>query len=596
VIQAVAGDEYYILINNYGEQLSMFSWKPSSGFTIDFSGSTATFVKGNPPVIDSAELQCANRARAFVDLSKPVKCSSISDAEFTIAPQGTVYSITGVGCNMNGSGFTSRLQLNFTEILAPGEYVITAQNGTDGNTFFDMCDEPLPLPASVPFLVPDLNDTISRTVCPNEIPYSWNNMSLTDTGYNIAHFVSPNFMGCDSNTVLNLFVSDTLRDTVNLRICPLELPYTWNGVTMSDTGMHAGAFYTLAQGGCDSVVSINLFALYPSFQDTTIHSCGVFSQNNQDYYQSQIILDTVQSSLGCDSLYRTIHLEVHPEVIVKTLNLDTAGCGFVLFEDQVYVQSQTLSDTLYSFYGCDSVYRQVHITVYPNTQPVKLWDTVAHCDEVVYEGHIYHSDTTLSRLYTNRAGCDSLIHITRILVDTLNLELTADPAVPVKGDYLTLTTTAKNPYTITAWKPEALFRNQQATEQHLLMPDEAQTFSVYGISDRGCIDSVSLYLKPDSLIPELILPTAFTPNGDGLNDVFRPEFVNQSGHIVKDFKIYNRLGQLVFKQFTSKAAAWDGTIGGKQEPAAMGTYFYYIEVEFVNGKKTKRKGEVTLIR
>ena len=89
------------------------------------------------------------------------------------------------------------------------------------------------------------------------------------------------------------------------------------------------------------------------------------------------------------------------------------------------------------------------------------------------------------------------------------------------------------------------------------------------------------------------VPSAFTPNGDGHNDVLK---VLKSGdYMIDDFSVYDRWGVLVFRS-TNDKPSWDGTFNGV--PADMGQYFYYLVVNCTNSDKhpIMLKGDVTLIR
>ena len=87
----------------------------------------------------------------------------------------------------------------------------------------------------------------------------------------------------------------------------------------------------------------------------------------------------------------------------------------------------------------------------------------------------------------------------------------------------------------------------------------------------------------------IFIPTAFTPNGDGLNDRFRP--IEDYGYFIYRMFVFNRWGQIVYDGMHD---GWDGTFGGK--PAEVGTYFYTITFGCILGGTVVRKGEVTLIR
>jgi len=102
-------------------------------------------------------------------------------------------------------------------------------------------------------------------------------------------------------------------------------------------------------------------------------------------------------------------------------------------------------------------------------------------------------------------------------------------------------------------------------------------------------DSVWVFLKGP-----LVMPDAFTPNGDGKNDYFGP--VSHTYVIVKEFHIYNRWGQLVH----NSTEPWDGKFDGKEQPS--GTYIYYIEGQYEDPSNPgsyitgKAEGAVTLLR
>lgn len=91
--------------------------------------------------------------------------------------------------------------------------------------------------------------------------------------------------------------------------------------------------------------------------------------------------------------------------------------------------------------------------------------------------------------------------------------------------------------------------------------------------------------------PAIYVPTGFTPNADGLNDLFLPVPVGIRSFTF--FRIYNRWGQQVFS--TSRLnEGWNGSIGGKEQPA--GTYIWEIRAIADGGQVIFKKGIITLIR
>jgi gliding motility-associated-like protein len=87
------------------------------------------------------------------------------------------------------------------------------------------------------------------------------------------------------------------------------------------------------------------------------------------------------------------------------------------------------------------------------------------------------------------------------------------------------------------------------------------------------------------------LPTAFTPNGDGLNDLLKPYLVGMKS--LKSFTIYNRYGNRIY-QSTKDGQGWDGKFNGEKQPAAV--YVWVLEFVDNDNKLVTAKGTVTLIR
>jgi gliding motility-associated-like protein len=121
-------------------------------------------------------------------------------------------------------------------------------------------------------------------------------------------------------------------------------------------------------------------------------------------------------------------------------------------------------------------------------------------------------------------------------------------------------------------------------------PSEGIRYKVRVINEAGCADSAYITIKVSALKPQVYVPTAFTPNGDGKNDVLRPI---AAGVRIEYFQVYNRWGQLVF---STKAAGqgWDGTVGGKIQTNDVFTWVAKAVDD--TGKSFVQKGTVTLIR
>lgn len=89
----------------------------------------------------------------------------------------------------------------------------------------------------------------------------------------------------------------------------------------------------------------------------------------------------------------------------------------------------------------------------------------------------------------------------------------------------------------------------------------------------------------------IYMPSAFTPNNDGLNDVFRVPPQNKNRLV--SLKIYDRFGQMIFST-TNQQKGWDGYVNS--HPADAGTYVYLLQMRGITGKPVSKKGVLTLIR
>jgi gliding motility-associated-like protein len=90
----------------------------------------------------------------------------------------------------------------------------------------------------------------------------------------------------------------------------------------------------------------------------------------------------------------------------------------------------------------------------------------------------------------------------------------------------------------------------------------------------------------------LQVPNAFSPNGDGINDDFRP--VTNCTPIYYHLSVFDRDGQLLFESYTA-SSYWNGTFKGKNVP--VGTYYYFLKVKGLNDTDFRQQaGSVTVLK
>jgi gliding motility-associated-like protein len=129
----------------------------------------------------------------------------------------------------------------------------------------------------------------------------------------------------------------------------------------------------------------------------------------------------------------------------------------------------------------------------------------------------------------------------------------------------------------------------QKDEVHAYDADGSYLVCLTASNQIGCKDTTCKLVR-SKVIPLAEVPTGFSPNGDGKNDIL---FVRGYGIRTMVFRIYNRWGQKIFES-NDKSIGWDGTFkGAKQE---MEVYAYTLDVDFKDGTKDFKKGNVTLLK
>jgi gliding motility-associated-like protein len=120
---------------------------------------------------------------------------------------------------------------------------------------------------------------------------------------------------------------------------------------------------------------------------------------------------------------------------------------------------------------------------------------------------------------------------------------------------------------------------------------DSVTYRVKVSAADGCFAEDDIKVQIFKTGPDIFVPTAFTPNGDGKNDLLKaiPVGIKSMGY----FRVYNRWGALVFST-SQLGVGWDGTIDGKQQ--ATGTFVYMAAAIDYLGNTITKKGTVVLIR
>lgn len=206
--------------------------------------------------------------------------------------------------------------------------------------------------------------------------------------------------------------------------------------------------------------------------------------------------------------------------------------------------------------------------------------TGANINYVYPKGGVY---TVALSIYTNRS-CS-----TTITKDIMIYEVSpsaGNDTVLAKGQLLQLNGSGGEFY---SWSPPDGLNNTGIPDP-IVKWDEDITYTLTVSNTQGCIGYDTIRVKYYTG-PEMYVPNAFSPNGDGQNDRFRFIPVGITDYYY--FRIFNRWGEEIYSS-TDFRKGWDGTIKGS--PAPVDTYIWILSGKDLTGQTILRKGTVTLVK
>ncbi len=207
--------------------------------------------------------------------------------------------------------------------------------------------------------------------------------------------------------------------------------------------------------------------------------------------------------------------------------------------------------------------------------------------------HVYDTaGTYIITMYAYNPGtCNGVDSLT----DTIQVESTPianfrhDPIIPVTNEPINFTNLSQR---ATSWVwdfGDNTFTTLETPQPKFYRRTGSYRVCLQALNKVGCADTICKYVDAD-VYPLADIPKAFSPNGDGENDIL---YVRGAGIETIDLKIFNRWGELVFES-TDISIGWDGKYKGTETPVEA--YGYVLNVTFVDGTTFYKKGNVTLLR
>ena len=547
----------------------------------------------------------------FDTLVNYLSCDSILTTNITIIPLAT--SIRNITICFG------------TSYVCGGSAQSTSGSYYDTLISYTTCDSILRTNLTVS---PILQGTLSVTICLGN-SYFCEGASQFASG--IFYDSLSNSNGCDSVLRTNLTVNPLLQGVRNINICNGEF-YFCEGANRFTSGVFYDSLSN--SSGCDSVIRTNLAVNPQTYLTRTINRCvgQVFFCGGANQSTSGTYFDTLINIYNCDSVLTT-NLIINPLPFIDAGNdtticrterarLTAVGVGSLLWTGGFTTTSIFVSPIFTTQYmvtitdanGCVS---RDSVTVNINQLPVinvrdtsicsgfpallsasgatsYLWrfpdGTTSVLNPVIVNPTQTSSYTVVG---TDLNNCrDSLIQVINIVPASVIIVPVPDSIIR-RGTELSLFANLLNVGdSILSWRPAASVTSTTSNPTSS-NPSISQWYYITTVNSTGCIanDSIFIEVLP---VDDIIAPTGFSPNGDGVNDVFR--LVMTPYLELEAFIVVNRWGEEVFNfPDFQKGKAWDGMFKDREQP--ISTYVWYaVANSKLTGKKTSKSGNITLLR
>lgn len=504
--QLQAGHTYLLMVGNMDNT--------PAGFTLAVGGGSADISSAPAQLISINNRSCVNN-ELVLRFSNKIRCNSIAadGSDFRITP-AAAFSVVTTNCSTSAE--TDSIILRFSNSLPSGNYILSLQTGTGGNTLTDFCG----------------NNLSNETRTFDVYPFS----AITS--------VIPE--GCKPKKLNLLFSKE---------------------ITCSSAAID-GSDFTITGPSTVTVRKANTNCL--------------------SGYSTSIELELQQPLLTAGMYTVTINNGTDGNTLLNACNDLTPIAASFSFEIKDTVDA-TFSYTIATGCSEDTIY-----FTHTGNHAINNWYWDFGNSGISRE----QSPQWLSadagyipiRLVVNNGFCADTSTQEIFLRNKMKIDFEMADSV-CAGEQVLIVDKSSN---TTNWLWN-LGNGNSSTLKNPPLQEYQQSNSPYPITltiaDSTCTLSLTKNLTVQSFC-NIIMPNAFTPNGDGLNDSFGPLQTGMADDMV--LYIYNRYGQLIF-QSQPTVVKWFGTMNGKKQPPGLYSW-RLVYTDKLSGKTLHQKGTVQLLR
>lgn len=635
-VPVLAGETYVLMVSNW-------SGTPN-GYTLDFTNSTAGFFDAVEPDIEVVTASCSE---VVVTFTEPILCSTVELSDFTMSGDGGPFTATSITSNCS---FGANSSISFAVIFDPP----FPSTGGDYNLIFDtgdvedLCGNPID-DTDFDFTVPEGME-VTATSSPASCSAANGEIEVISVEGGTAPYEYNVGSGFQSSAVFTgLLGGDYIvqvRDAVN---CLVQIDVTVDQVTTDFTAGDDAVSCNLNYG-LQAVLPPNSSGVWSgnalvSFSDVNSPNTSVTVTDPGTYTLSWTVTneldceasDIVEVSFSDLSLNMVLTPASCPESCdgAATANVSGAMPGSVINYNWSAGSSSSNSATNlcpvpYSLSISDDIGCETSIPfsiIVPDTlrieEIIETAETCAnYCDgslEIISNGAVdfsfdggetFLSSSTISSLCSgnynivvrNAKGCvASAAAFLTEPVSPVSSFLPQNKTASIYSPTFEFHNLSRN-YTEHLWQfgyPETMFSTIDE-DMIYTIPDSDPQPGKYSVlltvtNDVGCADSS---LQTVELIEELLsfIPNTFTPNGDGINDSFKPVLINVDPDQYQ-LDIFDRFGKIIFST-NNLNEGWNGRSTDENDYyAPNGTYNYRIKAHSINtAENVLWEGFINLIR
>ncbi|MFK8054557.1 MAG: gliding motility-associated C-terminal domain-containing protein [Saprospiraceae bacterium] len=418
------------------------------------------------------------------------------------------------------------------------------------------------------------------------------NLSFRACGPNALILPFEQAVACEDGAPVELFATiagDQFSDPAAQWQESFDQGVTWqdipgaNQLSFWHTNTSVGFYYYRYQlaNGISNLASVNcrvvsnaktVFVQPKSFAQTdTICLGGGLTIGARTHESSGVYVDTLTSSLGCDSIITTTLTVEMTSAIESQLTVEIPSCSYM--EDGLIEATLPTGGTAPYAYTLN--------------------------DEPIANGQLISGLAPGTYAYTieDRFGCTLATEVSITAPPIYTIDLGPDLSIELGDDRRVRANASGGITKEIAWFPADVVDCSLPCTDAVVQPAKSIQLVGEAIDENGCNASDSLMLNVTT-VRKHFFPTAFSPNGDGINDYFIGFGESPNVQMIEELLVVNRWGSMLFNESdilpNDVQSGWNGYFQG--ERLDPGVYVFSARVRYFDGEVEQVSGEVTLMR